>query len=186
MGLDFHIATGTQYKINGKPATRHEVMSLVEEPEHNIRNDNLTTVTIEIELAHDVPEPKTHNPYGPHWSYGGFSRFRERLWDEIGPMGIPLQQMWGFKPFALDVIAQTEWSKTAVRWEDIEPHPLHELINHSDCDGELTAEQCSRIAPALREVVAQWDEGDYDRTTAEDLAAYMDVCAETGRPLVFC
>ncbi len=115
------------------------------------------------------------------WSYGGFGRFREALAEYEG---IRLRDMAGFC---------APW-----RGDDPETHPnlswdkvdtaLKPLLNHSDCDGDLSPEECSQIAPRLREVVdALWpDENDYDRKNGLALAEGMERAAAAGERLEFC
>lgn len=101
------------------------------------------------------------------WSYSGFARFRERLAQEIG---LELKKMQGFGGTKL--------------WSDV-TDPLRWLLDHSDCDGEITARRCGLIAPRLREVVSRWPADDYDRQTALDLAFGMCEAAVRGEPLQF-
>lgn len=70
-------------------------------------------------------------------------------------------------------------------WDDL-TDPIVPLINHSDCEGELTAEECRSVAPRLREIVSVWPDDDYDRIMATHLANTMDECAEADVPLEFC
>jgi hypothetical protein len=97
------------------------------------------------------------------WSYTGFNDFRERLAKQIG---IKLREMDGFcdsgKP----------WDEVT---DDIAP-----LLNHSDCDGKLSASECERIAKRLRELVKNWDDGDYDKQNAVALADAMETCGKDG------
>lgn len=85
------------------------------------------------------------------WSYGGFGRFREAL---AKYEGIDLPKMRGFCPcFG---IAADHHTHPALPWDDITT-PLKPLLNHSDSDGDLSPEQCTQVAPRLREVVtALW------------------------------
>ena len=141
--------------------------------------------------------------------YSAFGRFRERLWQQIRPPGKPvLGLMQGFMPSTaleiyrlreghdLPIYSQPEdyklfegemsdwWHLHAANWDDVES-PLRHLIHHSDCDGDLSPEQCREVAPALREAVSSWNEGDYEREFAENLANAMDICAENNRRLIF-
>jgi len=70
-------------------------------------------------------------------------------------------------------------------WPSAEKLPLVYLLHHSDCDGELTPEQCRAVAPALRKAVEQWPEDDWDRRKFLQLADGMDAAAEAGEPLEF-
>ncbi|MCL1700756.1 hypothetical protein [Lysinibacillus sp. Bpr_S20] len=72
-----------------------------------------------------------------HWSYGGFNNFRRRLASKIG---MNLDGMVGFGgniPFH-------------IYQDNIIP-----LLNHSDCEDELTIEECKQVAPRLRELVSE-------------------------------
>lgn len=111
-----------------------------------------------------------------HWSYGGFARFREAL---AKHEGIDLDAMEGFRRHG-DDRPRISWSTVTT---DLKP-----LLDHSDCDGQLTPEECRQVAPRLREVIdAIWpDERDYDRRTGLELAHGMDVAAQAGEPLEFC
>lgn len=105
----------------------------------------------------------------PHWSYSGFMRFRERLADAIG---LKLENtMIGFG-------GEQPWPDTK--------DPLLWLLDHSDCDGDLSPAQCRKLAPRLREIVSSWPNDDYDRVQAELLSRAMELCAEQKRKLIFC
>jgi len=40
-----------------------------------------------------------------------------------------------------------------IMWECLKPSALHELLFHSDCDGEIAAERCGPIADALEPLI---------------------------------
>lgn len=103
----------------------------------------------------------------PRWSYSGFNSFRERLAEAIN---VPLRSMVGFG-------GDQEWDAD---------DPIVPLLNHSDCDGELSPDDCGRVSPRLRELIAAWAPDDYDRVQGEKLATMMAECAEAGEPLIFC
>ena len=105
----------------------------------------------------------------PSWSYSGFDDFRQRLAREIGIELNEMEHFGGARPWS-DVVS------------DIVP-----LLNHSDCDGELSPEDCARVAPALRRLIARWAErGDYDREMGERLAGMMEIAGARGLRLIFC
>ena len=116
----------------------------------------------------DFHFPRRTYDNAPHWSYSGFHRFRARLAEKIA---LDLEAMRGFG-------GNRTWDHVA--------DPIRLLLNHSDCEGELSAEQCAAIAPRLRELVSDWGDDDFDRYQALLLADAMDVCASTGEPLEFC
>lgn len=101
------------------------------------------------------------------WSYHGFGNFRKRLANEIG---IDLMRMDGFMD-------------NGIPWDKI-IDPIVPLLNHSDCEGYLSAEECASVAPRLRELVSAWDE-DHDKNRALDLANGMDEAAREKESLLF-
>lgn len=102
------------------------------------------------------------------WSYSGFGAFRKKLANEIG---MELEKMRGFKG---GVIPFSEFD------DDIIP-----LLDHSDCDGVLTTEECNRVAPRLRELVSSWPEQDFDKRKALSLADGMEYAFICNQPLEF-
>jgi hypothetical protein len=38
-------------------------------------------------------------------------------------------------------------------WESLRPDPLHILLNHSDCDGDIAPEDCAALADRLEELL---------------------------------
>jgi hypothetical protein len=110
---------------------------------------------------------------GAQWSYSGFNSFRQRLAADIG---IDLTQMDGFGG------EQRSW--------DTVNDPLKDLLNHSDCDGHLTAEQCAVIGPRLKELAEKWDENEgimfHDKPNALKLAVGMEAAATHKYLLMFC
>jgi hypothetical protein len=72
---------------------------------------------------------------GAHWSYGRFMRFRTRL---AAAIGIDLGRMEGFKEY-LDPIN----ADPPIPWSTV-TDDLVSLLDHSDCDGVLTAEEMRR------------------------------------------
>lgn len=116
-----------------------------------------------LDFRHDRPP----GHYCPQWSYDGFADFRRRLAEEEE---FDLDSMQGYG-------GDISWTDVIT---DLKP-----LLNHSDADGSLTAEECAQIAPRLREAVADWPD-DYDHRSALNLAACMDACAAAGEKLEFC
>lgn len=47
-----------------------------------------------------------------------------------------------------------------IKWDALKPSPLHELLFHSDCDGEIPAESCGPIADELEKLLPLLPEGD--------------------------
>jgi hypothetical protein len=102
------------------------------------------------------------------WSYSGFSSFRYRLAEKIGMDLDEMEGFYGKRPFS--------------DYDD----PIIPLLDHSDCEGFISVEDCKRVAPRLRELIGDWDENDYDRQQAEMLANGMDDCVKDNTPLEFC
>ncbi|MNS40516.1 hypothetical protein D3C72_728320 [compost metagenome] len=77
----------------------------------------------------------------------------------------------------VDIQPVIKWS--AVK-DDIVP-----LLNHSDCDGELTPDECRKVGPRLIELVSQWDDDDRDKINALLLYEGMKEAAERNESLEF-
>jgi hypothetical protein len=102
-----------------------------------------------------------------HWSYSGFHRFRTRLAKEIGITLDTMEFFGGTTSF--------DYVK-----DDIVP-----LLIHSDCDEDLTPEECAMIAPRLRALIDKWDDDDYDKIHATFLAEGMEDAASENEVLEF-
>ncbi|HET9376391.1 MAG TPA: hypothetical protein VFO40_15565 [Chthoniobacterales bacterium] len=104
-----------------------------------------------------------------HWSYTGFHYFRMRLAEAIG---INLDSMEYFK-------------EEGESWDAYKHHPLYAFLVHEDCEGDLSPQECARIAPIIEGIVSDWLTSDYDRIHAMRLVKHMRYCARTGRRLQF-
>lgn len=102
------------------------------------------------------------------WAYSGFNRFRNRL---SAAININYENMEG--------------CGGDQKWEEIKDAILP-LLNHSDCDGELSPEECKTIAPRLLEIIAPWPNDDYDKIQATELAEGMQWAASKNENLEFC
>lgn len=133
-----------------------------------------------------------------HWAYSGFNRFRTKLAEEIG-ICLPLMEgFWNEKSSSstMELTKLIVGTKTMgehffwlpqkpLKWDNIND-PIVDLLYHSDCDGELSSEQCKKIAPRLRELIKDWDDKDYDKEQALLLAEGMENCAKKNQILKFC
>jgi hypothetical protein len=170
---------------------------------------------------------------GAHWSYSGFNEFRHKL---AAAIGIDLDQMEGFggkyepipmpsladvlegkaempseediRQMALERAEKYVASQGKTSWDTIND-PLKPLLHHSDCDGDLTPEECAQVAPRLKEIVTGWDDkwkltinpefrekmphypetmemDNYDKTNALKLVEGMQEAVRLGVPLEFC
>jgi hypothetical protein len=72
------------------------------------------------------------------WSgpYSSFNSWRKNVAKAVG---INLKEMVGFGG--------------VIPWDETQSDPLHILLNHSDCDGSISWEQCDAIADRLEQVV---------------------------------
>lgn len=109
----------------------------------------------------------SHNAW--HGSYSSFMRWRKRIADVAGlpPLELmegfykPIEEnkrihifdipsLWTVKPSnsILDVD-----KRLPISWNCLKPSPLHELLYHSDCDGEIPWEICNDIADCLEPLI---------------------------------
>lgn len=73
-----------------------------------------------------------------HGSYTSFDRFRSAL---ARAAGIDLDAMRGFGG--------------RIEWSSIAPDPLHELLNHSDCEDSIPAIACLPLALRLEDLLPE-------------------------------
>lgn len=45
-----------------------------------------------------------------------------------------------------------------LKWDCLKPSPLHLLLSHSDCDGNLRWQDCNAIADSLEALEVDWDD----------------------------
>lgn len=102
-----------------------------------------------------------------HWAYSGFMHFRNKLTETLG-YAVLLSTMYD------------DGSYTCMRNEPIWP-----LIDHSDCDGELTVEEMQQIIPQLENIINRWDEHDYDKVHGFELIESMREAIAENEPLEF-
>ena len=88
-------------------------------------------------------------------------------------------------------LARLDGANGGVRWDALKPDPLHALLNHSDCDGEIDSEKLPALATRLRELVPILRENSLDPEAldwakrAEQFAEGCDLAAAAGQPLLF-
>ena len=86
----------------------------------------------------------THGCFDGPYSY--FNSFREWIANQIG---VNLNVMEGFG------------ISSGLPWDNVD-HPIKPLLDHSDCDGELTPEQCDSIVKGgqmiLDSIPGDWGE----------------------------
>jgi len=87
----------------------------------------------------------THGCWDGPYSY--FNTFREWIAKQVG---IDLRSMLGFKE-----------GGGGIPWDGFD-HPIIPLLNHSDCDGELTIEECHSIIKGAYEILEKIPTGEYN------------------------
>lgn len=73
----------------------------------------------------------THDAW--HGPYSSFNEWRREIAKAAGMP--PLNDMVGFGG--------------SIEWDTLEPNDIHILLNHSDCDGEISWQDCKLVADAL-------------------------------------
>ena len=110
----------------------------------------------------------SHNAW--HGSYSSFMIWRKRIANVAGLP--PLELMEGFyqsldenrKIYVCDIptfwtSSKPDWKfldmdkRLPISWECLKPSPLHELLHHSDCNGEISWEICNDIADCLESLI---------------------------------
>ncbi len=123
---------------------------------------------------------RKENEKMPHWSYSGFNRFREKIANELG---INIREMEGWGRIDFTDEQHTEFNKNAKKWKNVQ-NPIKYLLNHSDCDGQISAKRCGKIAEIIDKAVIDWDD-DYDKESGKLLAKAMRTCFLKNTPLIF-
>lgn len=99
------------------------------------RNGNSQTTILFNNKKYNMGLDISHDAW--HGAYSSFMRWREKIAEVAGLP--PLQNMEGFGG--------------PIKWESLEPSPLHELLHHSDCDGEISWKSCGAIADELEKLL---------------------------------
>lgn len=101
----------------------------------------------------------THNCW--HGAYSSFHRFRKSLAEQIG---INLEEFEGY-----------EGDK---RFEDVK-HDIVPLLDHSDCDGELSVEESKQIVKGLNDILENFKEDiPHDSYFKDKIIQFRDGCIE--------
>lgn len=105
-----------------------------------------------------------------HGAYSAFMRWRTKIAEVAGLP--PLMFMEGFwqrgdytdplRAYAKEwpELAENFYRSLPIRWEALKPDPLHVLLYHSDCDGEIDAADCGPIADSLERLLPLMPAGD--------------------------
>lgn len=135
------------------------------------------------------------------WGYIGFMHFRTRLAAEAG-IALHCTESFAFtasgkgpaKTVYLCLAADNDdgpnygnliGRQPVLKWENIKDD-IVPFLNHSDCDGILTPEECAKVHPRLSELIFKWPEDDTDKIKALELVEGMKLCVERRENLVFC
>lgn len=93
------------------------------------------------------------------WSFSGFRWFRQRIQNDASAS-----------------LADSQ-------------NPLNIFLNHSDCEGAMSAKECGKVAPLLKPIVENLRSenpfGNYDKENGLLLVEAMEECARENKPLVF-
>ena len=82
-------------------------------------------------------------------------------------------------------------SQLPIKWECLKPSALHELLYHSDCDGEIPPDHCGAIADELEKLIPLLPDEEAGghignwRTKTEQFVSGLRAAAISGEPLDF-
>lgn len=142
----------------------------------------------------------SHNAW--NGAYSAFMRWRARLAEVAGLP--PIELMEGFFNeretlyFGQDLNNEIWGGKLAmlqkglpIRWDCLKPSTLHELLYHSDCDGEIATDRCGPIADELEKLIPllpDQDDGGHIgnwREKTKQFVTGLRAAAAAGEPLEF-
>ena len=103
-----------------------------------------------------------------HWTYSDFHAFRSELAAMVGIADLSTMEGFG-----------------GTRSFDALPDDIRPLLDHSNCDGALSPEECSRIAPRLEALIRQKEETWDYRDSGLSLVEGMKKAASQGESLTF-
>lgn len=114
----------------------------------------------------------SHNAW--HGTYSAFMRWRTKIaqvaglpplelmegfYSTLSRIGMPPTLYHGprtldpaFGPDSRPYMADLD-DLLPIKWECLKPSPLHELLYHSDCDGEISSDHCNAIADELEKLI---------------------------------
>ncbi len=102
-----------------------------------------------------------------HWAYSGFMRFRSKLTETLG------------YTHSLNMMYE---DGTYTRMQN---EPIYPLIDHSDCDGNLSVEEMKQILPQLKDIINRWPDNEYDKKRGLELIEGMETAVTNNEPMVF-
>ena len=107
----------------------------------------------------------THGCWDGPYSY--FNAFREWVAKQIG---IDLNAMVGFQR------SYPHTEVIGISWDTVD-HPIKPLLNHSDCDGELTVKECDSISKGALMILEDIPVGEYNEF-ADALYKFANGCKD--------
>jgi hypothetical protein len=135
----------------------------------------------------------THGAW--HGAYSAFYKWRTEIAKFAGYP--PLELMEGYyheNDFALLEMAYPKGDEIImyrfralkerfpIKWEGLKPSPLQILLHHSDCEGDISPEDCKAIADALTELLekapADLDLGGHIGNFRQKTQTFIDGCLE--------
>lgn len=141
----------------------------------------------------------SHNAW--HGAYSAFMRWRIEI---ARCCGIPLELMEGFFEAKTNQMVLAECAgenakplielvgrNCPIKWDSLKPDPLHVLLYHSDCDGEIAPTDCAKIADRLEQLLPKIPSGDgggHIGNWRDKTQQFIDGCraaAAAGEPLNF-
>lgn len=138
-----------------------------------------------------------------HGAYSAFMRWRTMLAEVAGLP--PLDLMEGFytngatgalyfgeSPAGVWADKRERLSRQLpIKWDCLKPSALHELLFHSDCEGEIPADRCNAIADALEALLPLLPNGDGGghigswRDKTAEFVTGLRAAAKANEPLEF-
>lgn len=110
-----------------------------------------------------------------HGAYSAFNRWRTEVCKVAGLPPLELMQgfyraipgtdyqdpiYWARKGMGSEDAFSELQQSLPIKWESLKPSPLHVLLHHSDCDGEIEWKDCGLIADELEKLLPLMPQGD--------------------------
>ena len=109
---------------------------------------------------------------GARWGYGGFLQFRSRLAEAIGISNYN----------SMSTMEEVHDAFTEMKLTE---DPIETLLVHSDCDGCIRHYETEALAKRIREMIVEWDDSDYDKINALELAEGLELAHQQKEDLEF-
>jgi hypothetical protein len=119
-------------------------------------------------------------------SDGGFTATRETL---LGTLQVSIRMDPDTR--AMQAVLHDVLPWLPLSWDSLKSDVLHELLNHSDCDGELAPEICAPLADRLAELLPLMPDEDTGghignwRSKTQTFINGLRLAASKGEPVTF-